>query len=108
MDTFIWIAFIIALSLGTFIAYNFLNKYILYKLKINRWIILAAALLIMVVPAFFSLNGYVWMGIQSALFVVLFLWFVDLTKLKKEEAKKIKIRPKAKPNRVKHNAKEKK
>ena len=108
MDTFIWIAFIITLSIGTFIAYNFLNKYVLYKLKINRWIVLSTAILVMVVPAFFSMNGYVWMGIQSAIFVILLLWFIDLTKLQKEEAKKIKIRPKAKPNRVKYSSKDKK
>ncbi|WP_426349532.1 hypothetical protein ACPWSR_17625 [Alloiococcus sp. CFN-8] len=108
MDTFIWILFIIALSLGTFIAYNFLNKYVLYKLKINRWAILSIAMVVLIAPAFLSLNTPIWMGIQSAIFVVLFLWFVDLTKLKKEEAKKIKIRPKAKPNRVKYSSKDKK
>ncbi|MGM9973484.1 MAG: hypothetical protein ACI33K_05510 [Clostridiaceae bacterium] len=108
MNTFLWIAFIITLSLGTFIAYNFLNKYVLYKLKINRWVILSIAILVLIAPAFLSLNTPIWMGIQSALFVLLFLWFVDLTKLKKEEDKKIKIRPKAKPNRVKYNSKDKK
>nr|WP_246582990.1 hypothetical protein [Clostridium simiarum] len=83
-----------------------LNVYLLKKIKVNKWIILALAILVFFLPIFFNnfnLNQYILVPVQSILFVILLLWFFDLVsmgKVKKE--KQIKIKPKAKPNRVKN------
>ena len=95
--------------------YNQLKIHILYKFHPNRWIILLLSLVAFFLPIIiatyfrYNLNGSVWQYISSAVFLVLFLWFVDLrsgaiydVKGSRKE-KNIEIRPKAKPNRVKHN-----
>lgn len=92
-------------SVIALIIYNVLKIYVLSKVKVNKWIILVAALVVFFVPAFFPLNinPYVLMFTQSTIFVILFLWFIDLLTLsKKQKQNKINIRPKAKPNRVKN------
>ncbi len=103
-----WILFTIAFSFAIFLLYNLLKMYVLPKVKVNRWIILALAIIALIVPSFFPVQNLISMAIQSGVFVILFLWFIDLTKLRREEAKKIKIKPKAKPNRVKYKDEKKK
>ncbi|AZV55677.1 hypothetical protein [Clostridium sp. AWRP] len=95
--------------------YNQLKIRILYKFHPNRWIILllsiAAFFLPTIIAAYFryNLNGSVWQYISSAVFLVLFLWFVDLRSgaiynvKGSQKENNIKIKPKAKPNRAKHN-----
>ncbi|WP_052447354.1 hypothetical protein [Clostridium polynesiense] len=102
MSTTWWVIYTIAFSLILFFAYTVLKVYLLQKLKVNRWIIFTLALIVLIVPSFLRLNGMVWVSVQSGLFVMLFLWFMDLTKLQKAKEKEIKIKPKAKPNRVKN------
>jgi hypothetical protein len=95
--------------------YNQLKIHILYKFHPNRWIILLLSIVAFLVPTIiaayfrYNLNGSVWQYISSAAFLVLFLWFVDLRSgaiydvKGSQKEKDIKIKPKAKPNRAKHN-----
>ncbi|MFL0197547.1 hypothetical protein ACJDU8_18550 [Clostridium sp. WILCCON 0269] len=94
------------------VLYKLLKSYVLYRFHPNKWVILALSIVAFFVPpvisAYFryNLSGTIWQYISSAVFLMLFLWFVDLkngltyTKRKSSQSKDIKIRPKAKPNRV--------
>ncbi|WP_368490201.1 hypothetical protein [Clostridium sp. BJN0013] len=95
------------------IFYRLLKSHILYRFHPNKWLILilsiCAFFLPPVISAYFkyNLSGTIWQYISSALFLILFLWFVDLKnggiytdRRKSSKSKDIRIRPKAKPNRV--------
>lgn len=95
--------------------YNQLKIHILYKFHPNKWLILLLAIASFFVPSIiayyykYNLSKSIWQYISSAVFVVLFLWFVDINSgamynIKgSQKEKDIKIKPKAKPNRAKHN-----
>lgn len=98
------------------VVYNQLKIRVLSKFHPNKWIILTLAIVSFFAPTIiamylkYELNGTVWQYIQSAVFIIFFLWFVDLrsgaiynTNGRRPNNKKndIVIRPKAKPNRVK-------
>jgi len=89
--------------------YNIAKKYLLSKIKVNRWVLLTIALVILVLGGFLPQKGIL-KFVPSAFFVMLLLWFMDLSgwgaaRYKEKAAKKNKvvIKPKAKPNRVKNN-----
>ena len=99
--------------------YYGIKKTILDKVKINKWVVLAIALIFLLVPSFLGVDqkNPLWVFGPSGVFFLLFLWFLDLsgwskrktaentstnTYYKKGNKKDIKIRPKAKPNRVKN------
>lgn len=87
------------------ILYNLLNVYLLRKININKWIVLGISVLVFFLPIVFSrlnFNANVMTILQSMLFVILLLWFFDLNSkgsIKRE--KEIKIKTKAKPNKLK-------
>lgn len=102
------------------VVYNALKYYLFNKIKVNKWIILVAAFVVLLVPNFLGANqkNPFWVYGPSGLFILLFLWFVDLNGWNRGNAKKsgttsttsfgkksnkkdVIIRPKAKPNRVK-------
>lgn len=98
------------------VVYNQLKIRVLSKLHPNKWFILALAIISFFVPTMiaayfnYTLNGTVWQYVQSAIFIVFFLWFVDLrsgaiynTNSNRNVNRKnsVVIKPKAKPNRVK-------
>ncbi|MDB1970140.1 MULTISPECIES: hypothetical protein [Clostridium] len=86
------------------------KKYVFSKVRINKWIPLAIAAVLLIVQIFFkSINPWINMGL-SIVIVWFFLWFFDIqsTGGPKKKEKKIEIRPKAKPNRVKHMQDQKK
>lgn len=105
------------------VVYNQLKIHVLSKLHPNKWLILGLAIAAFFVPtviaAYFkyNINGTVWQYVQSAIFIVLFLWFVDLrsgaiyntanrgSRNTKNSKSNVVIKPKAKPNRVKNNQK---
>jgi hypothetical protein len=110
------------------IVYNILKVYVLNKININKWIVLALGILVLFLPGILiSLgvklpNNSFWQFIPSGIFIILFLWFMDLngwmskkTKSstsstytgygKKDKKKDVIIKPKAKPNRVKNKKK---
>ncbi|NMM62878.1 hypothetical protein HBE96_09220 [Clostridium sp. P21] len=98
------------------VAYNQLKIHILSKFHPNKWIILAIAIIAFFVPNIiasyfkYNLGGSVWQYVQSTIFIVFFLWFVDLRSGaiyrvpgKSAKGKDVVIKPKAKPNRVNRN-----
>lgn len=111
------------------IVYNVLKAFVLNKIKINKWIVFGAALLVLFLPTILvnlgvNYTGSIWWQlIPSGIFIVLFLWFMDISGWinrkrsdsnnssatgtyvgygKKDKKKDIVIKPKAKPNRVKN------
>lgn len=108
------------------VVYNFLKRYVLSKVKINKWIVLVIALVMLIAPNILAgtlklnvQNNIFWLYGPSSMFILLFLWFIDLSGWnnrrggsttststssfgKKDKKKDVVIRPKAKPNRVKN------
>jgi hypothetical protein len=98
------------------VVYNQLKIRVLSKLHPNKWIILALAVISFLVPTMiatyfnYNLNGTVWQYVQSAVFIVFFLWFIDLkngsiyntnNRRNANSKNNVVMKPKAKPNRVK-------
>lgn len=80
------------------------RKYVFSKVKINKWILLAISIVLLAVQYFMDIkNGWISTGL-TVVIITAFLWFMDIqnTGGPKAAEKKIVIRPKAKPNRVKH------
>lgn len=126
LGTFLQILFIILVAIGSIIVYNLLNKYLLSKIKINKWVVLVLSIVMFFLANAFGTKMPPALTITlNGVFLILTLWFVDLlglykrrevqettssssgnikriqvkTKKKKDDV----IRPKAKPNRVKKN-----
>lgn len=108
---------IILLTVFVLIIFNVLKIFILPKVKINKWIVLALGFLTILIPVIIGsilkidISGKFSGLLISSLSIIFFLWFIDLmgwtstpffkkTKESKIESK-IVIRPKAKPNRIK-------
>ncbi len=115
-------------ALIVLVGYNLLKRFVLSKIKvkINKWVIFAIAMVILLLPNILVAvlhvniqNNALWVYGPSSLFIVLFLWFIDLSGWnrrnsnsssssgtgyydKKGKNDKIVIKPKAKPNRVKN------
>lgn len=99
------------------VVYNQLKIHVLSKLHPNKWIILAIAILAFFVPNLiagyykYNLSESVWQYLQSAIFIIFFLWFIDLRtgamynkgRNSNSRGKSTVIKPKAKPNRVNKN-----
>lgn len=109
MGVVLQIGIFILFALVVFAIFNLLKIFVLNKITINKWFVLIAAIIAFVLPIVFNVKGYITTSIFSAIFVILLLWFLDLMQYgTKKKEKKIKIKPKAKPNRLKHMNKEKK
>ena len=100
-----WILYFIllfALTLGV----SFLGrKYVFSKVRINKFIPLAIAIILMFLPNIVSWGSNIIVVItMTILTVTFFMWFLEIqaTGGPKKKEKEIVIRPKAKPNRVKH------
>lgn len=112
------------------IVYNVLKHYVLSKINVkHKWILIVIAILLLFLPnvigTAFKINiqgNPIWVYGTSALFIIFFLWFMDvsgwtsrMTKTssstasysynKKDKKKDVVIKPKAKPNRVKNRNK---
>jgi len=128
MDILITILSIVAFSIVVLVLYNVLKSYVLYKVKISKWLVLASAVTIFIVPMLIwpTMPKLVANYVIPGIFVILFLWFMDLSGFmknrnssktnskrpgvttingKKDKKDDVVIRPKAKPNRVKNNKK---
>jgi hypothetical protein len=91
------------------ILFNVANMYFLRKHVINKWIMLAIALVMFggtLALLYFYPNSY-WHLIPFTLSLFSFLWFIDLRrrKMNQKPEKEIVIKPKPKPNRAKQLAK---
>lgn len=84
------------------------RKYVFSKVRINKYIPLGIAIVTLilqfVIPVIIGNNIFLVSFLLPILTVAFFLWFLDIqaTGGPKKKEKKIEIRPKAKPNRVKH------
>ena len=84
------------------------RKYVFSKVRINKFIPLGIAITLFVLQIFMPVilgKNIMWVSfVLTLLTVTFFLWFMDIqtTGGPKKKEKKIEIRPKAKPNRVKH------
>lgn len=103
MKTFISILFIIVSAIIILGIFSILNRFILRKIKVNKWIILGAAVITFILPIVLRLNVLWQQYFFSGLFAILLLWFFDVHQNKgQKKEKKMVIKPKAKPNRVKN------
>jgi hypothetical protein len=105
---------ILVFTVVILVVYNLLKVYLLSKIKVKKWIVLTAGLVVFIIPVFITgimkikLNAAVLNYVQMPLFVFFFLWYMDLSGIgasrgmKSNKKDDIKIKPKAKPNRVKH------
>lgn len=122
------ILFFIVYAAVALIVYNVLRVYVFSKLKVNKWIILGIAIGVLFLQTLFgsTYKNTILDYAFSFVFIVLFLWFFDMTKIgassrvnknnkpdykivpyKKDKNKKdVVIKPKAKPNRIKNNKEE--
>lgn len=88
------------------------RKYVFSKVRINKYIPLGISIVLLIIQFLLpimvpSLTGGAKFAVTTVITVVtvtFFLWFLDIqtTGGPKKAEKKIEIRPKAKPNRVKH------
>lgn len=84
------------------------SKYVFSKVRINKYIPLGIAIgtfiLQMFMPTIIKKDIWWVSFLLTIVTVTFFLWFMDIqaTGGPKKKEKKIEIRPKAKPNRVKH------
>jgi Ca2+/Na+ antiporter len=99
------ILLLVVLAIVTLIVYNLLKIFVLDKININKWLVFALGVLLVMVSSYFmgkvhQILSFVLISIS----VMPFLWFFNINNTKKIEKKKnIIIKPKAKPNRVKNN-----
>jgi hypothetical protein len=98
----------LGLIIAILVIYNLLKIYVISKIHANKWVVLASAVIMFMIPIFLRLD-LPWNLIPSAITVILLLWFMDLSGLTgkryvaKSKKDEIVMKPKAKPNRVKNN-----
>ncbi|SHF10913.1 hypothetical protein [Clostridium fallax] len=97
---------IIFFALIVIVLFNILKIFVFSKITINKWIVLAASIVAFIIPIVIGVNQRIVTLIFSGIFVILFLWFLDLLQYGPKKEKKIKIKPKAKPNRIKNMKKD--
>lgn len=100
---------IVVLSIVVLVVYNALKIYVLSKFKVNKWFVLAAAIIVLVAQSVVNAKykNDIISYILTAVSVVLFLWFMDAmgwsgAKPRANAKDSVVIKPKVKPNRVKH------
>lgn len=100
--------YVLVLLVAVFGIMYFGNKYVFSKVRINKYIPLGIAIALFILQIFMPVilgKNIMWITfILTILTITFFLWFMDIvtTGGPKKKEKKIEIRPKAKPNRVKH------
>ena len=100
--------YFLVLLVAVFGIMYFGNKYVFSKVRINKYIPLGIAIALVILQIFMPVilgKNIMWVTfILTILTITFFLWFMDIvtTGGPKKKEKKIEIRPKAKPNRVKH------
>lgn len=101
----------LAITIGLMIAsFIFGRKYVYSKVRINKWIPLGIAVVLFLVQFIVKSTDH-WITMAFTIVILwFFMWFLDIhnTGGPKQKEKKIEIRPKAKPNRVKHMQNQKK
>ncbi|MCY6960607.1 hypothetical protein [Clostridium brassicae] len=103
----------LALVIITIFIYNVLKVYVLENIKVNKWIPLIAALVVLFIPqlAWPGLRNSYLYYVQTCIFLIFFLWFMDIVGFTKNSSSNRNnnnknstiIRSKAKPERVNKN-----
>ena len=107
MNTFLSIGMMIVFAIIVLVIFNLLKIFVLSKLNINKWIVLTLAIISFIISLLGgTLNNYFTL-IFSGIFLIFMMWFIDLLQYNSnnKKEKKIKIKPKAKPNRIKSTKK---
>ncbi|MGL4990207.1 MAG: hypothetical protein ACRC57_03415 [Sarcina sp.] len=99
----------IGFAILIFGAYMLLSRYVFYKIRVNKWVLLAISIIIFIisfiVPGTGTTIDVVKMGL-SGIAAIIFFWFFDVNKdgnpRFRKKKKDIVIKAKAKPNRVKN------
>lgn len=107
----IFILQFLVLGVVIFGVFTLLRKFVFSKVKINKWIPLAIAIVLFIIQ-FFVQRINVYAGLALTVFVLIFfMWFLDVHQgigpSGKPKGKQIEIRSKAKPNRAKQFYKDK-
>lgn len=125
-NALLFIGSILLFSIIVLGTYLLLKKFVFDKVKVNKWVVLAIAVVEFVAPPFLfpTMPKIVINYVVPGVFVILFFWFMDLSGFRNKSKGKataaaynygksksksknkrddIIIRPKAKPNRVKQN-----
>lgn len=80
------------------------KKWVFSKIRINKYIPLAVAIIAFIVQFVLKPQNFVLQMVVTAIIIVSFFWFMDIQQTggpKGIKEKKIVIKPKSKPNRVK-------
>ncbi len=104
-----WLLYFVVLFLVMMVVSFFGRKYVFSKIRINKFIPLTISIVLLLIQMFLptimgkAVNIWITM-VLAILAVTFFIWFMDIqtTGGPKKKEKEIVIRPKAKPNRVKH------
>lgn len=103
---------LVVLGVVLFLVFNLLKKFVFAKVKINKWIPFAIAIILFIVQFFLRIQNQYQNLALTIVVLIFFMWFLDIHQgggpSSKKKEKQIEIRPKAKPNRVKHLNKDKK
>lgn len=103
--TILYFVVLLAITFGILILGR---KYVFSKVRINKWIPLGISIVLFIVqlflPRFIAEPNMALTMTLTIVTVTFFLWFMEIqtTGGPKKKEKQIEIRPKAKPNRVKH------
>lgn len=98
---------VVLLGLVIIFGFNIAHIYYLKKLNVNKWILLAVALVLF--AGAFVLAGFYptafWHLIPLVLSIFFFLWFIEARRkdARKPKEKKVVMKAKAKPSRAKKN-----
>lgn len=89
-------------------AYVLCRMYVFTKVRINKWIPLAIAIILFIIQLRLGAINRILSSGLSILIVLFLLWFMEILQTggPKKKEKKIVIKPKAKPNRVKNRKKD--
>lgn len=80
------------------------KKWVFSKIRLNKFIPLAVAIIGFCFQLFVKPQNFVIQAVVTVITIISFFWFMDILQTggaKKSKEKKIVIKPKAKPNRLK-------
>lgn len=105
LQSILYFAIMLIVMIG---AYALCRMYVFTKVRINKWIPLAVAIILFIIQLTFGAINRILSSGLSVLIVLFLLWFMDILQTggAKKNEKKIVIKPKAKPNRVKNRKKD--
>ncbi|WP_242845244.1 hypothetical protein [Clostridium novyi] len=69
--------------------YNVLKIYVLDKIKVNKWVMLVITILVFFIPNLLwgkQIQNTYWQYIHTGVFLIFFLWFLDLAGLNNRRA----------------------